>query len=812
MSADPFSTPGSEQDEPRHGGAPRRAVDDGDEAGGASRGQEFGRGGADRSEGGRGGYPGGMPLPTGGGGGFGGGGGAGLAGLDFRNLLGALRRRKFMIMALLALATLGALMHVSRLVPLYRAEAQLIIEPDRRNLVNTPEVVQGLSNDWMTTRTEAQVIGSRELAKQAVLRLDLERSPVFNPQLRPPEPTLQESLQRALASVLAAVGLAAPPAPVAPPPQVEVGDPESDPALLDWLAGAYLGGLTVQASENSRVVTVSYVSTDPNMAALAANTTAEVYIGSLQSERSQGTVEAARFLQEQVDEAQREVVGAQRELEAYRREAGVTSIGGELLPARQLSQLEPQLAEARAARSEAQANYSQVRRLLNNPAELEQAGAIVSSQIIQSLRLQEIEQQREIAELSTQFREKHPRMINARAELEDLRAQVRAEITKIASNLRNQLELARAREASLQQEVDRLRDELERTQAADAELAELRTRVEVAKQQYEALLQRLQEVGLQEEAPVRADARIINRATAPGGPFYPNKAMIVATAGVAALVLGIGLALVLELLDSGFRSLTQIEGQTGVPALGMLPLLRLKRGEEPFAYAVESRGSHFAEAVRSLRTGVMLSDPERPPRSLLVTSSVPSEGKSSTVLAIATQAAKSGRRAIVVDCDMRHPSVGPALGFGTCLGLGDFLAGHAQLADIIGHDERTGLHFITAGSGQVRPVELLASPRMNRLLQALEKEFQLVVLDTPPLLPVSDALPLMREADATLFLVRWEKTKRDTAKAGLKLALEAGARLAGVAMTYVDVRKLAQYDYADSKYYYHKSYRRYYST
>jgi capsular exopolysaccharide synthesis family protein len=742
----------------------------------------------------------------------GGGGAGGVPGLDVRSLLGALRRRKVMIAALVALATLGALFHVSRLVPLYRAEAQLIIEPDRRNVTNAPEVVRGLTNDWMTTRTEAQVIASRELAKTTVRRLDLERSPVFNPQLRPPKPGLMESASRAVATLLAAVGLSEPPAPLAVPEPVEPGDPESDPALLDWLAGVYLDGLDVQASENSRVVTVGYVSTDPETAARAANTAAEVYIDSLESERSRGTIEAARFLQEQVARAQQEVVAAQRELEVYRREAGVTQIGGELLPARQLAQLEPQLAEARAARSEAQANYNQVRRLINEPSQLEQAGAVVGSSIVQSLRLQEIEQQRKIAELSTQYRDKHPRMINARAELEDLRAQIRSEIAKIASNQRNQLEIARAREASLQEEVDRLRDELERTQTADAELAELRTRVEVARQQYETLLQRLQEVDMQEEAPARADARIINRASVPGGPFYPNKPMIVATAAIAAMVFGIGLALVLELLDSGFRSLAQIEAQTGVPVLGIVPLLRLRRGEHAYRSAIDDKGSHFAESVRSLRTGVMLCDPKRPPRSLLVTSSLPSEGKSSTVLSIATQAAVSGRRVIVIDCDMRHPSVGPALGVGTCLGLADYLAGQARIDEVIGQDGATGLHFITAGSGRVRPVELLASPRMNRLLQALEKEFHLVVLDTPPLLPVSDALPLMREADATLFLVRWEKTKREVVKAGLRQALEAGARLAGVAMTYVDTRKLAQYDYADSRYRYDASYRKYYSA
>jgi capsular exopolysaccharide synthesis family protein len=785
MSADPFTTP--DRDDGRNPSEPARAA----AAGGPAQGYS------------RYGYPGGGG-PGDGGGGFG--------GFDVRNLLGALRRRKFMILALVVLATLGALFHVSRLEPLYRAQAQLIIEPDRRNVVNTPEVVQGLSTDWMTTRTEAQVMSSRELAKDAVLRLDLERNPLYNPQLRAPEPGPVENLMRAGRAMMASVGIGTPPAPILPPADVDVGDPATDPALLDWLAGAYLGGLSVNADDNSRVVTIAYVSRDPRMAALAANTTAEVYIASLQSERSEGTVEAATFLQRQVDEAQAKVLEAQRRLESYRRAAGVTQIGGELLPARQLAQLEPQLAEARAARSEAEANYNQVRRLVNDPEQLEQAGGVVNSPIIQQLRLQEVDLNRKIAELGGQFRDKHPRMINARAELADLQARIRSEVGKIAGNLRNALEIARARELSLQGEVDRLRDELQSKQEADVELAQLETEVQVSRQQYEALLQRLQEVDLQEEAPVRADARIINRAAPPGGPFYPNKSMIVATAAMAALMLGVGLALVLELLDAGFRSLHQIETQTGLPAIGMLPLLKLKKGEMPHFQAIEGQGSHFAEQVRSLRTALMLSNPDKPPRSLLVTSSVPSEGKSSTALAISAQAARAGRRAIVVDCDMRHPSIGEALGFSTCLGLGDYLAGAAAIDDIIGYDERTGLHFITAGSGEYRPVELLASPRMSRLLQALEREFQMVVLDTPPVLAVSDALPLLRDADATLFLVRWEKTRRDTAKGGLKLALESGAKLAGVAMTYVDVRKHAQYDYADSKYYYNKAYRRYYSV
>jgi polysaccharide biosynthesis transport protein len=249
-----------------------------------------------------------------------------------------------------------------------------------------------------------------------------------------------------------------------------------------------------------------------------------------------------------------------------------------------------------------------------------------------------------------------------------------------------------------------------------------------------------------------------------------------------------------------------------MPTLGMVPMIAFKNAKSglPHHFATARHGSIFAEAIRTVRTNLLLSDAGRPPRVVLVTSSMPNEGKTTTVLSIASQTVQTGRRCIVVDCDMRQASVDESLGHPNHLGLSDFLANSADLAQIIGVDERTGVHFIGAGTQANPPVELLGSARMKNLINALAQSYHLVVLDTPPLLAVSDALVLLREADATVFLIRWGKTPRDTAKLGLKSALEAGARVAGVVLSYVDVRKHAQYTYADSGHYYNKAYRKYY--
>jgi capsular exopolysaccharide synthesis family protein len=207
----------------------------------------------------------------------------------------------------------------------------------------------------------------------------------------------------------------------------------------------------------------------------------------------------------------------------------------------------------------------------------------------------------------------------------------------------------------------------------------------------------------------------------------------------------------------------------------------------------------------------MLSSADRAPRSLLLTSSVPSEGKTSTALSIAATAAKSGQRTIIIDCDLRHPNLHINLNASNAKGLSEYLSGHLGLDDVIEIDPDSSVHYITAGARTSNPTDLLGSDAMRGLIRRLCNDYELVILDTPPLLAVSDALVLVREVDRTIFVIRWEKTRRETAMAGLKQALEAGARVAGTVLTRVDVRKHSQYDYADSGYYYYGSYRKYYT-
>jgi succinoglycan biosynthesis transport protein ExoP len=693
-------------------------------------------------------------------------------------------------------------------MPLYKAESIVVVEPERKKVVNIDQVAQNINPDWLTPVTEAAIIRSRDTALAVVERLDLVNHPAFNAALRPPQPGTLEIGKAWLARGLTLVGIETefaakrePAAALAPARSLE---PEH-------LVGAFLGGLESIPVERSRLIKIVYTSTDPALAADAANAVAELYIEGQKKAKGQATTEANSWLDQRVREVHEQVIRAQQKRDEFRRQAGIIQLGDLSINAEQLAVVNSRLLEARTVRQQAEARYAQVAKLTRSGAALESVPEVLSSALIQNLRLQEIEAGRKIAELQTQFRDGHPKMVLAKAELADARAKLQSEVEKIASQLQHEVDLARSTEATLQAEVQRLQQQMEEQNDAKVTLDLLESELQASKQLYETLLARYKETEVQDSTVQRQDARIISTALPPGGPFYPQKKLLVGVAFAASLVIGVVLAIAIELLDYGFRSLSQIEALTGLPTLGMVPLIvRKEVNRRPHQLAVAKPGSVYGEAVRTLRTALILSDSERPPRTIVVTSSVPNEGKTSTALSIACQSAKSGQRCIILDCDLRQSSVHVHCDLPNRVGLADYLVGKARLEEVIEIDAVSGTHLIPAGARAPNPIDLLGSPQMRRLVKALSQSYDLVILDTPPVLAVSDALVMVRHVDATVFLIRWEKTRRQAAMSGLKLALEAGANLAGVVLSQVDVKRHAQYDYADSGYYY-GGYNKYYT-
>lgn len=730
--------------------------------------------------------------------------------LDPRRLLGGLRRRKVLIGGIIFLLTSLAVLFVNQITPRYFAEALLVVEGNRQNVVNIESVAQGINPDYYTNETQAAIVASRGLAAQAVDRLDLYHSPLFNPDLAPPEASLIDVIRQAVESLTAGKSDKDDAEPLSPWDGMTAAEKRA--AMKDYMTALYLSGLTVQPSSRSRVLAVQYVSTDPEFAARAANTTAELYIKDQLASKGEVTSKASEWLDKRVAELGKRMVESERRLEEFRRESGIVEVGGANLLQEQLAKLNGELVTARTRRAEAEARHAQVVALLNGGGGVETAAAVLDAPLIVRLREQEAVVLRKLGELRTELRDNHPRMILVKRELEDLREKISAEVGKIAVNLDNERQIARVRERNLEREVAKLEAQLRDQNDSEVQLRSLMSEVRANKQLYETVLARFKETKVFDKDAQQADARVISRATVPGKPFYPQKRLMIIAAFLVSTVLAVALALVLEYLDSGFRSVTQLESLTGIPALGAVPrLAKADRRYKPHEFALKKPNSSYGESIRSLRTALMLSNVEQPPKTVLFTSALAGEGKSTLSLSLATMAARSGQRCIILDCDLRHPNIHTLLGHPNEAGIGDYLAGRAALDDVVEIDPASGVHFIVAGARAPNPADMLGSPQMRQLLANLAGLYDLVVVDSPPLLAVSDSLVMVRHVDRTVFVVRWEKTRRETAHAGIKQLVDAGARLAGLVLAQVDVRKQARYGYQDSGYYYrHTKHDKYY--
>ena len=437
---------------------------------------------------------------------------------------------------------------------------------------------------------------------------------------------------------------------------------------------------------------------------------------------------------------------------------------------------------------------------------------MLESPLIQRLREQESELTRNIAELETQYRDAHPKMMLARSELEDLQNKINQEVNKAAINLGNELEITEIRHEKLEAEFDKLQGRVSEQNQAEVKLNELSSVAQADRELYETVLARFKQVDTQQQQLIEPDARVISYATTPSAPSRPRKTLIIGAGLIFSGLIGFLLAFVREQLESGFRTVDQVEKVTGIPAIAMLPRVAgaNKPGKAPYDLVIDRPTSSYAEAMRTLRTVLLLSDVDRPPRTISITSSVLGEGKTTACLSLARAAAISGQKVLIIDCDLRKPALHKALQVPNSQGIVDYLSHEKELEDVIQIDFKSEAHYILAGPSVSNATDVLASNLMSELLEALADTYDLVVLDTPPVLAVSDTLVLGRQVDKTIFIIEWNRTRRGAAAGALKQIVASGADVAGVVLSKIDVKKFERY-YGSGSGHYAGQYKNYYS-
>lgn len=732
------------------------------------------------------------------------------AGVDVKDLVAILRRRRGVILGTVLVLTSLAVIVGLQITPKYTAKALVMIDPRQAKVVDAQAVLQGLGTDASTVETQVKVLKSRDHVEKVMDSLGLFADPEFNRLARSERgsaPLRVGGVVELVASWLPDEWLIATGLAEEPVPESAGAEPE---LVREAAIESFDGRYKVTQEGRSYVIGVSFTSVDPRKAAKVANRAAELYVEGQRRLKLDATVRASGFLGSRLDALKADVQRAETAVAEFRKANNLVDAKGSSLKEAQLADLARELIVARAALAETQAKLRLVKELRDRGGdELASVADVLHSQVIVDLRRQEAQLVREESELKTFYGERHPKMLNLINEKANLQAKVRQEVDRIVKNLENDVKVAGSRVAALERETAALSAQTTAQRELDVQLRQLEREAEASRQLYESFLQRFKETN-EQQGIVESDARVISVAAPPEKPSSPGPVLFGAVGFTASLILGTLLALLLERLDGGIRTGRQIEEALGVPALGLVPRVdRLKRRQTPHQYLIAKPLSAYTESLRAIFTSLKLSNVDDPPKVVLVTSSLPQEGKTTLALSLATFAARSSQRVLLLDLDLRHPSIHRDLGLKPQIGFVELMAGEASLQEVILHDEESGIDLLPVRKQTANPTDILGSQKMRSLLAELRQTYDLVVVDSAPLLGVTDSKVASLLADKVLFVAQWEKTNLETARNGLQHLVEVRAPVAGVVLTQVDIKKHAMYGYGDVGQYYGK-YQRYY--
>ena len=728
--------------------------------------------------------------------------------ISLSNIVHTLLLRKRLLISVTLALSIVAILIIYQLVPRYTAMTQLLIGINTAKVVDIEEVMTGSFKGDAATIGEMEVLKSRELAHKVIEALNLEQYPEFNPKPKKPgffaqfnpKNLLPESWQEAMGWV-----------------KIDSRTPEEkEDAHLTGLTNAFLSKLKVTQVKRSQVINVAFESEDPKLAAKIANEIADKYIvGQLQA-KFDATKKATDWLNGQLGELKEKVETSEHAVEQYRKTHDLLEVSKEVgLSQQQMSEVNSQLIIARAQRAEAEAKYQQVEAIARSGRDIDSVSEVLNSSLISSLRQQESEVQRKYSEMLVEFGQRHPRMIQMQAELEDIQAKVRSEVKKVAAGLHNSMDVARAREASLSNSLKQMESKTSGSNQAEVELHALEREATANKALFETFLGRFKETA-STQGIAQADARVISYAEIPLGASYPKKNLLLMSSVMGALFFAVFLVFVLEMLNPGVRSPEQIQELFNISTLGIVPKV-MGIDIVPHDYLLAKPQSSLAEAVNTLRISLSLLNPDAQVKSLLVTSSVPGEGKSTLSVLMARHSASAGQRVVLVDTDLRRPSIGKMFNLKeSTLGLTDLLSHHdLTINDVLVDDPETGMKILTRGkSAFVNPVDLFASQRMKAIINDLREQFDLVILDSAPIMAVPDTRILSGLVDKTIFVLHWDLTPRKVVHSALHLLSKDGhSSVAGIVLQKVNLQQYGRYGYGDSGYYYHYGrYSQYYTS
>lgn len=730
---------------------------------------------------------------------------------DLRDAVSFAWREWKFIGVVAAVVMLVGVVLLLRQTPLYTATSEILLDRPREKVAGTEAILSDVNLDVAMIESQMAIIRSSVFLRRVVEKNHLAPDQSTGTAAASPPAPPHSAVLDTVRSLFPSADRTS---------NISVADLGSDAIPSNELGpiAALKGAISVsRVAQRGYVLGISVTDPDPTRAAQLANAVADAYLVDKLDARFEAAKRAEAWLSERLSGLRDQLRDSEEAVAQFRAAHGLVQQNGASLTQQQLSELNAKLVDARADAAQKKARVDLLSSVVAKGGSVQSIPDIGSSAALMTLRQQASTLSAQEADLLARYGAAHPLVVNIRAQQRDVERSIGAESARIAASIRNDYELARARLDTLEKSVQQATGQINVDDATAIRLRELERTAAVNKTLFEDFLQRSKVTAEQSTFEVR-DARVITPAMVPQLASSPRPVRFLGVAAFVGLFLGIAGAYVRERLNAGFTTPQQVEEMLGLPVLSSVSHLRARdltvnKAVVPiYDYPAVRPLSRYAEAIRGLRSGIRMTDVDLPPKVIQLTSAVPNEGKTTIALSLAASAAMAKIKVLVIDADLRHPTASRDLKSEKENGLVDLLMGHVEESEVVRFHEGPGYWMLPAGSHTQNPSDLLSSERMKSLIAGFRENFDLVVIDSPPVGPVTDPVVVAQFSDKIVLVVRWGSTARELIKQCVN-QLPGQRKVAGVVFNHVNDREAQKYGKPAYNYYYgNRYYKGYYSA
>ena len=714
--------------------------------------------------------------------------------VNLRDYWKVIRKRQWTIIAFFLIVVITTAIVTFTIKPIFRATTTIQINKENPQIVDFKEIFAVNTMDLDYYQTQYKILESRSLVKRVIQNLKLTEHPEFLPKPETPFQKWKSNILNSISDLFTS--------------SIKISNSNKDPSDNEketGLINQLLRKLKIEPIRNSRLVKIHFDSNYPELSNQVSNALAATYIQQNLESRFIATQQAKEWLTGQLDDLKAKVERADEALQTFGSKHDIISLDEkENVTMQRLIDLNDALTKAESERMAKEALYKQTK-----DRNSDSLPSILENKLIMDLKQAYIQLEAQYMKLSETFKPEYPEMLRLKNQMHTMQKRIDGELTKVIVAIKNDYESSLRKEALLRQAFEHQKVRVMEMKDNAIRYNILKREADTNKELYKGLLQRMKEAGVS-AGIMASNIQVVDQAELPTQPYKPNKQLNLLLAAVVGLFLGVGLAFFFEYLDNTVKTPEDVEQMIRLPSFGMVPEIsyeRRRRLESGTSYPVElvtfgHPKSMLSEAYRNIRTSILLSFSERPPKKIAISSPNPAEGKTTTVINTGIALSQTGAQVIIIDSDMRKPRVHKIFGEENGAGLSNFLSGNANLDSVIKRSEIPNLYYIPSGPIPPNPSELVGSKLFKSMMESLGVRFDHIVLDSPPVLGFADTTILSTSVDGVILVVLGGKTPRETLLRAKEVLHQVNAKILGVVINRIDIQR-SNYGYYYYRYHYY---------